>query len=110
MGNIVKPGEVQIRQVSKNGPLVEPCVVRMETEGLIQFVTLGGLTKVEALAGQIAAGLLSSHNQPIEFPGLGFDAECDQLIAVRTISIAEAILAECQARAKEKQKNSQQSQ
>ena len=103
MNIIAKPGEVEIRQVSKNGPLVEPCVVRMEMPGVIQFVTLGGLTKVEALAGQIVGHLCASDTFQI-CAGMN-DKQFAVRVACRATNFAEAILAECQARAKEKQEN-----
>ena len=71
----------------KQGPLATPFFSAMSAPGEIQVFGLGGLTKVEALAGQLAVGLLRFCT--IEEANSG---EHDVLIGRRATELAKAVL------------------
>jgi hypothetical protein len=113
-GRPIIPGQMAVETTFAQGPLAQPAVVTIPTPGQLKILTIGGLSKVEALAGQIAGtlampGVLS--RSPL--PDLRTDSECgalagkfgddrdvafENLVATRAVNIAEAILAECNRR------------
>jgi hypothetical protein len=86
---LIRPGSMNIEATHAPGPLAQPAMVTMQSPDGIKVLTLGGLTKVETLAGQIYAGLKARPHTP-----------ADQVV-LRSVDIAEAILAECERRRNE---------
>jgi hypothetical protein len=93
---LIKPGSVNVETTHSPGPLAQPAMVTMQSPDGIKVLTLGGLTKVEALAGQIYAGLLL-----LAMPGSSGFCETFDATVVRSVVTAEAILAECERRRNE---------
>lgn len=87
--NLAIPSQVRIPLQYFDGPTAQPLLI---TAGG-QCFCVGGLTKVEQLAGMIAAAVM--HRD-----GNGIDTF---MSAEHAVDFAECILAECQRRAKEKQ-------
>lgn len=109
-GRPIIPGQMAIETTFAPGPLAQPSLVTLQGRDGLKVLTIGGLSKVEALAGQVAGtlampGVLSRNPdlRPIaELDGTfgdARDAAFEQLVAVRSVNIAEAILAECNRRA-----------
>lgn len=75
---IIQPNAMNIETTYAAGPLAQPTAVTIQASGGLKVLAMGGLTKVEALAGQIAI--------------------CNALSAIECVDFAEAILAECERR------------
>lgn len=119
-GRPIIPGQMNVETTFAQGPLAQPAVVTLPTPGQLKILAIGGLSKVEALAGQIAGtlampGVLSRSPAPDlrtdseaaaalagKF-GEDRDVAFEQLVATRAVNIAEAILAECNRRVVEAQ-------
>lgn len=87
-GRLAVPGQVNVATTYVDGPLAAPTSLALQGPGGMQTIVMGGLTKVEQLAGQIAGNLRPD-------PSLGRnESELDQMLAIRSVNIAEAILAE----------------
>lgn len=84
-GRPIIPGQMAIETTFAPGPLAQPSVVTMNGRDGIKLLTIGGLSKVEALAGQIASGLVWTDKD-------------SAFIVSDAVDIAEAILAECNRR------------
>jgi hypothetical protein len=104
-GGIALPGQLEIQATFQPGPHATPAVITFPSNGKINLMVVGGLTKVESLAGTIAAGMvrtpqpesgvLECLQEAGNFPG---PDELNRAIAGRSVDIAEAILAECEFR------------
>lgn len=87
---IVTPGTVRMMPPAYlPGPLADTNWVAHNTPGQIQLVAVGGQTRVERLAGQIAAGLAAD-------PGMQTES-----IIQASVDIAEGILSEISKRAEQ---------
>jgi len=98
---ILRPDQMQVEAVHGDGPLAQPCMVTMQQTGKLRVVTLGGLTKVEAIAAQIASGILAgvlALDGEDESPDDDGAAEFNSYIASQSVDMAEAILVECASR------------
>lgn len=84
-GSIIRPNHVSVEAVQAPGTLATPLAMPINTNQGIKFAIFGGLTKVEALAGQIAGGI---------------EADDPFIVAGQAVDLAEAILAECESRRK----------
>jgi hypothetical protein len=82
-GRLLTPGQMNVTTTYADGRLAQPTSVPIQTPDRLQVLICGGLTKVEALAGQIAAGITAR------------DGSTDD---VWIVDRAEAILAECARR------------
>lgn len=81
-------GRQQVIPIFEDGPLAQPAVLTYKNpEGAIELLTIGGLTKAEALAGQICAGM-----------GFGCSRDIQHEYAISALDMAESILAESQRR------------
>lgn len=113
-GRPIIPGQMAVETTFADGPLAQPAVVTLPTPGALKILTIGGLTKAEALAGQIAgslavpgvlrpgADLRTMDSDPLEGKfGEDCDSAFEQMVAVRSMNIAEAILIESRRRAVE---------
>lgn len=80
---------IQLRHVMQDGPTAVPVVVNgllPGGDGVQILASFGGLTKLEALAGQIAGHLVQS-------------LECDDVgVAEDAVNLAQAVLDECRRR------------
>jgi hypothetical protein len=99
-GQIIQPGQQNVSPAYAPGPLAQPSVITAQTQRGLEVLAIGGLTKVEALAGQIAAGLVQPGS--INFQS---DADYEHGVAAMSVNIAMAILAECKQRAAEAAKS-----
>lgn len=90
-GRLLTPGQVNVATTYADGPLAQPSNVAMQGPGGMQILVMGGLTKVEALAGQIAATIAAQKPS---------DSKCElcEDIAHVAADIAESVLAECARR------------
>ena len=88
---IIQPNAMNIETTYAEGPLAQPLCVTLQTPGAMKILALSGLTKVEALAGQIAGNL----------PGLRV-GQTNEGLARDAVDLAEATLAECARRARPK--------
>lgn len=52
-GRIIAPGQLNVTLQNVDGPLADPATLQIPAADGIKVVTFGGLTKLEALAGQI---------------------------------------------------------
>lgn len=118
---LIKPNSLNIETTYAPGPLANPSNVALQTPDGMKILVLGGLTKVEALAGQIASGMLhpgvvSRRPSPaqecateeeslklrdwIDSASIGEEhsRKYERLIAVLSVNMAEAILFECERR------------
>lgn len=78
---IITPGTVQIREpLYIPGPVADPHWLAVQQNGQVQVICVGGMTRLERLAGEIAAGLVSG----------GWSDASD--VADRAVQIAEAII------------------
>lgn len=93
---ILQPGSLNVETTFADGPLAQPAVVTMAQPGQVKILTIGGLSKVEALAGQIAGHLVCELSQKDQGA-----AACD-LVATVAFDMAESLLAESARRAKAK--------
>lgn len=96
-GRPIIPGQTAIETTFASGPLAQPSVVTLNGRDGIKLLTIGGLSKVEALAGQIAAGLVARDSGGFGYGSDG-DREYAETVADRAALVAEAILAECNRR------------
>lgn len=55
---IIQPDAINVETTFSSGPLAQPVAVTVPGRDGIKMLAVGGLSKVEALAGSIAAGLL----------------------------------------------------
>lgn len=97
---ILQPGRVAIAVHHHDGPLAHPSNLQIQDAGSVQVHTFGGLTKLEAVAAQIAAGLASN-------PAVTKRADDDKSplnrilceeIAIKAIKTAEQLLSICHLR------------
>lgn len=92
-GRPIIPGQMAIETTFAAGPLAQPAVVTVPTPGQLKILAIGGLSKVEALAGQVAAAFVGT-------PGAGYESDVDAVeagnVAARAVTLAVAILAECE--------------
>ena len=86
-----QPQAVQVRFENHPGFLAAPVTITVPMPDGLKVITVGGLTKLETLAGQVAASLANAMDDEIA-------------LARRSAKIALAILAECEAREQEPQK------
>lgn len=114
------------------GPLAQPCAVTMQSAGGVKVLALGGLTKVEAIAAQVAGVLLMPGvlNTPTFAPAFmeppyvdpasntkwiaqkeseksEQDARFVSHVASSAVDVAEVIIAECEKRRAVKQEPQQ---
>lgn len=85
--------EVKLQHIQQDGPTAAPIVVNglLPASGGIQaLVSFGGLTKLEALAGQIAG-----HISGVAMAAGKHDAE---MVALTAADVAQAVLDECKRR------------
>lgn len=90
--------EFKPQYMAVSGPTAHPVVVIVPTEHGPCPVVYGGLKREEAMASQIAAGLLAQRGFLEGDTGL-FNTS----IATRAVDIALAIIAECERRTKQAQ-------
>lgn len=90
-GRILTPNAVNVAAQFQPGPLASPVAVTLQGPGQVQVIAIGGLTKVEQLAGMIYG------KSPESGP---FTVETR---AAKAVDAAEAIIAECERREKERQ-------
>lgn len=92
---IIQPNAMNIEATFSPGPLAQPAVITLQQPGALKVLTIGGLTKVEQLAGQIAIGMKPKVVYSV-------DTAQDVLVytdaAAQAVDMAEAILAECEKR------------
>jgi hypothetical protein len=86
-GSIIQPNALNVETTFADGPLAQPCAVTLQQPGAIKVLAVGGLTKVEALAGQIASGAA------IQLGEMAKEAHLPSYATV-CVDLAEAILAE----------------
>lgn len=92
-GRLIQPNAMSIETTYAPGSLAQPAVVTMQGPGAVKVLTIGGLTKVEALAGQIAAGAVGTQCGDDIPPAIH-----QQALVMVCVDTAEAILAECERR------------
>lgn len=106
-GQVIQPGRQNVTPVYADGPLAQPLAVTANTPNGFEVLGLGGLTKVEAIAATVAAGLvqpgvLSMPPTEIDTPSsdaaVARDKAFECQVAIRSVNIAEAILNECRSR------------
>lgn len=88
---IIRPNAVNIETTYAPGVLAQPTAVTLQAPDGLKVLIVGGLTKVEQLAGQIASGLFRVRDHDIDH------------ITTTAVNAAESILAECERRTKERQ-------
>lgn len=95
--SILRPDAMSVNTSYAPGPLASPINVVLPSNGGVNVLAIGGLTKVEQLAGQIFAGYMASFD--------GNDPSRNAVIesCLTSVDAAEAILAECERRQKAKQ-------
>jgi len=76
-GHIIGSGKMNVSLQSVAGPLAEPATLHIPTADGVKLITFGGLTKLEALAGQIVGH--------VKEPSVA-------------VEMAQAVLDECQKR------------
>lgn len=111
--NIIRPDAMNIETTFMAGPLAQPVAINAQVPGGVKILAIGGLTKAEQLAGQIAGNLAGTIcRPPAEFlirpdekPGatVDRDAEFERRVAFGALNIAEAILEESARRQIERQ-------
>jgi hypothetical protein len=89
-GRLIQPNAVNVETTFVEGPLAQPCAVTLQGSAGIKLLAVGGLTKVEALAGQIAGGWVAQANLS--------QAKVEEQIAEISVHMAERILSECASR------------
>lgn len=83
---LIQPNAVNVATTYAAGPLAQPASVAMQSPAGMQVLVLGGLSKVESLAGHILAGMTPA-------------ADVDSASAVvNAVTLAERLLAECDRR------------
>lgn len=100
-GRPIIPGQMSVETTFADGPLAQPAVVTMPTPGTLKILTIGGLSKVEALAGQIYGRMGACVTAGIE----PCESKVRQQLLAEAVDAAEAILAECRRRALAAQEN-----
>ena len=83
--------EMQLKHFCQDGPTAAPVVVTgllPTPNGVQALVSFGGLTKLEALAGQIAGHLAADDS----------DEAGNRTMAVCAVNLAQAVLDECKRR------------
>jgi hypothetical protein len=88
-GQIIQPNAMSVETTYAEGPLAQPSTVVLPQPGKVSVLTLGGLTKAESLAGQIASG----------YTGSSFTGDV-ATYAAKCLDLAQEILAESARRAK----------
>lgn len=89
---IALPGAVSVETTYIAGQLATPANIVLQSEGQMKVLIMGGMTKLEATAGLIAGHLT-------------VDGELtNEMAAELAVTMAEAVLAACQARQQPKQK------
>ena len=83
---LIRPDAMNVETTYVSGPLAQPSAITLQVPGGVKVLTLGGLTKAEALAGQIAGALYDE------------DDFTEAEIAHDALNIAEAILSESERR------------
>lgn len=88
---IIRPDAVNIETTYAAGPLANAVPIVIPSAGGMKVLALGGLTKVESMAAQVAEQL----------GRVGEDERANELqrIASDAVDLAEAIIAECERRA-----------
>lgn len=111
---IIQPNAMNIETTYADGPLAQPLCVTVQAPGAMKILALSGLTKVEALAGQIAGHLMApgviaitADIQATMNDQAKRDAEFEAFVADRAASLAVAVLAACSRRAQPKQELAQ---
>ena len=98
---IIQPNAMNIETTYAEGPLAQPLCVTMQGPGVMKILALSGLTKVEALSGQVfdsvVRATLKTELADSKEAG-GYLAQC----VGASVDVAEAILAECARRARSK--------
>jgi hypothetical protein len=78
---ILQPNKVNVSATVMPGPNAQPAVVTMQNPGSLEVLIMGGLTKLEAVAAQIAG----------HYPDL-------KTKAGEVVDYAQAVLDECERR------------
>lgn len=79
---VIRPDAFQLNFEAADGPLAHPCAVNAQMPGGVKVVAIGGLTKLEHCASQIAAGLISRGEA------------ANENVATLAVSVAREILKE----------------
>ncbi len=109
-GRLIQPNAMNVETTYAQGPLAQPSSVVIQTAAGMKVLVLGGLTKIEALAGQIAgqvsAGMSTYYMDPKD-PDAKPEAIFDDVqIVAKSVDLAEAILDECERRRPQPQQES----
>ena len=83
---ILQPGKMGLSVSHHDGPMANPVSLPVQETGGVHIHTFGGLTKLETVAAQIAAGLAANSERMPE--------EAAEL----SVELAEQVLAICQQR------------
>ena len=86
---VILPGQVGIRTSYMRGPLADPSTIQIQSQDGVNLVAVGGMTKLEKVATEIASTLAMGVDEEWD-PHLFADA-----VAERSVEIANAILKRC---------------
>jgi len=91
------PGQLKVNCHHQDGPTAHPITTAVPTQGGLELLAFGGLTKLEYIAGQIAGHIELRGLHVREYPNVEAAVPVER-IASASVSLAEAVLAECQKR------------
>ncbi len=89
---IALPGAVSVETTYMDGPLANPANIVLQAEGQCKILVMGGLSKLEAIAGQIIGQLTAD------------DELTNEAAAELAVTLAETVLVACKSRQQPQQK------
>lgn len=67
-GRIVAPGQINVSHTAVDGPSAQPLSALIPTAGGVNLVSIGGLTKRQAIAAQLLVGFLPRRSDDDALP------------------------------------------